>query len=356
MAKKILLGLLMLVVMVGVTGCITVKKQTVATNNLGGVFLSSDRAETWAHRSQLMTPGETPGSIGNVNAYFMKFDPSDPDYIFLGTQENGLFYSYNGGAGWIPVKGLEETSFIRDFAVDTNHKCRSFAAKGTKLYRSEDCMRTWKDVFFTDSASKYVSAVDVDWFDSKIVWMGLSDGTLNLSQDYGVSWTPVKTFPNRIKKIVVDPFDSRKVFVGVTESGLYKTDNKGETWSYLNDGMKDFKGTGIYYDYVVSPGSQNLVLYASKFGMLRSLDGGLTWKPLEILSKPGEEEIYTIALDSKNANNIYYATDKALYKTLDGGSTWIIKNMPTTRIARELVVHPKDGTKVFMGVFLPVEK
>ena len=356
MTKKLLLVLLMLSVMMGATACITVKKPTVATNNLGGVFLSGDRMETWGHRSQLMTPGETPGSIGNVNAYFIKFDPSDSNYMFLGTQENGLYYSYNAGAGWIPVAGLGATSFIRDFVVDPTNKCRSYAAVGTKLYRSDDCLRTWKEVFFTDNASKYVSAVDVDWFDSKNVWIGLSDGTLNLSGNFGESWTPIKTFPSRVRKITVDPFDSRKVFVGVIDSGMYKTDTRGEIWNYLNDGMKDYSGAVTYYDYVVSPGSQNLVLYASKFGMLRSLDGGLTWKGLDILSKPGEEQIYTIAIDPKNANNIYYATDKALYKTLDGGTNWIVKNMPTTRISRELVVHPKDNAKVYMGVFLPVEQ
>ena len=342
--------------MVGVTGCITIKKQAVETSNLGGVFLSADRIETWATRSQLMTPGELPGSIGNVNAYFIKFDPSDPNYMFLGTQESGLYYSYNGGAGWVPVPGLESTSFIRDISVDPKNKCRSFVAKGTKLYRSEDCLRTWREVFFTDSASKYVSSVDVDWFEPRNIWVGLSDGTLNLSENFGDSWRPIKTFPGRIRKITVDPFDSRKIFIGVIDNGLYKTDDRGETWNYLNDGMKDFVGSAMYYDYVISPGSQNLVLYASKFGLLRSLDGGLTWKALDILSKPGEEQIYTMAIDTQNANNIYYATDAGLYKTLDGGTNWIVKKMPTTRIAMELMVHPKDSTKVFMGVYQPVEQ
>jgi len=355
MFKKISLSLLMLVVLVGVSGCITIKKQTAATNNLGGVFMSTDRMEKWAHKSLLMTPGETPGSIGNVNAYFIKFDPSDSDYMFLGTQENGLYYSYNGGAGWVPVKGLGVDTFIRDFAVDPKNKCRSYAAQGTKLFRSDDCLRTWKEVYFTDNTTKYVSAVDVDWFDSKFVWVGTSDGGLFRSEDFGNSWKPINNFKNRVRKITVDPFDSRKVFVGVTDLGMYKTDNKGDTWNYLNDGMKDYKSSQFYYDYSVSSGSQDLVVYASKFGLLRSLDGGLTWKNLDILSKTGEEQIYSLAVDPKNPKNIFYATDKALYKTLDGGTNWIIKTMPTTKIARELVVHPKDGAKLFMGVFQPAE-
>ncbi len=352
MFKKIVFLLVILVVLGGVTGCIKVKKQGTATvGNLGGVFISPDRMETWTHRSLLMTPGENIGSIGNVNAYFIKFDPIDPDYVFLGTQQNGLFYSYNGGAGWIPVKGLQENSFIRDFAVDPIHKCRSYAARGSTLYRSEDCLRTWTDVYYTNNVSHYVSSVAVDWFDNRIVWVGLSDGSLFRSDDYGMSWRPMNTFPNRVRKIIVDPFDSRSVFVGVSQSGLYKTENKGETWFKLNDGMKDFRGHETYFDFTVSGGSENLVLYVSRFGLVRSLDGGVTWNKVDILSNSSEEQIFSIAIDNKNPNNIYYATSRALYKTFDGGGNWIVTRTPTSRTPRVLAVHPSEERRVYMGVF-----
>lgn len=354
MWKKSLFISLIVLLLFGATGCIKIKKDTVQTGNLGGVYASSDRMETWKHSSLLMTPGETPGSIGGVNSYFIKFDPSDDKAMYLGTRENGLYYSYNGGIGWTQSKGLGTESYIRDIAIDAKNKCRLYALMGTKVYVSQDCARTWDETFFTDSSAKYTSVVAVDWFDPKVVWVGLSDGSLHKSEDAGVSWRPIKKFKKRIRKISIDPFDSRRLFVGVVDAGLYKTEDKGESWAYLNEGMKDFKGHGEYYNYAISAGSENLVIYASKFGLLRSLDGGTTWSEIDILSRSGEEIIYSVVIDPKNANNIYYATDKALYKSLDGGTNWIVKKMPTTRIARELVVHPKDGTKIYMAAFAPL--
>lgn len=351
MWRKSLFIILIAIVLVGATGCIKIKKDAPQTSNLGGVFYSTDRMETWASRSLLMTPGETPGSIGGVNSYFIEFDPSDNNALYLGTRENGLYYSYNGGAGWNKATTLGEEVYVRDIAIDPKDKCRIYALVGTKVYVSEDCSRTWKETFFTDSAAKYTSIIEIDWFDPKIVWLGLSDGSLHKSEDYGVTWQPIKKFSQRIRKMVVDPFDSRRLFVGVLDVGLYRSDDKGASWEYLNDGMKDFKGAKEYYDFTVSPGSKDLLIYASQYGLIRSLDAGLTWSKIDILSRPGEEPIYSVEIDPSNANNIYYSTDKALYKSLDGGTNWAVKKMPTTRIAKDLVVHPKDGTKIYMGAF-----
>jgi photosystem II stability/assembly factor-like uncharacterized protein len=352
--KRALFVFIVLLLAVGTTGCIKIKKDTGTTGNLGGVFVSSDRMETWKHRSLLMTPGETPGSIGGVNVYFLKFDPSDKRAAYLGTYENGLYYTYNGGAGWNHVDGLGST-FIRDIAIDTKNKCRLYAAIGTKIFRSEDCSRTWKEIMYTDSGAKAVTALAVDWFNPQIVYAGLSDGTFMRSEDYGNSWHRMAKFPTRVRKVEIDPFDSRHIFVGLINHAIYKTEDKGKSWKDLSLGMKDFKGSDGYADFMVSSKSRGLVVYASNYGLLRSLDGGITWKPIHILSSPGEEPMYAVAIDQNNSNNLYYATDKALYKSIDAGDNWVVKRMPTTRIVRDLLVHPTDSNLIYMGVFTPSE-
>lgn len=355
MWRKSLFLLLIALVLVGTTGCIKIKKDTPQTGNLGGVFYTSDRMETWGHRSLLMTPGEKAGTIGGANAYFIEFDPSDSNAMYLGTRENGLYYSYNGGAGWTQATSLGAEVYVRDIAIDPKNKCRLYALVGTKVFQSVDCARTWKSVYFTDSAAKYTSVVEIDWYDPAIVWVGLSDGSLIKSEDYGVTWKPIKKFAKRIRKMVVDPFDSRRLYVGIIDNGLYRSDDKGGSWDYLNEGMKDYKGAKNYFDFAVSAGSEGMLLYASDYGILRSLDGGLTWSKLNILHRPGEEDIFAIEIDPENANNMYYATDRALYKSLDGGTNWAVKKMPTTRIARDLTIHPKDSTKIFLSAFTLVD-
>ncbi|NQT49927.1 hypothetical protein HQ571_04495 [Candidatus Kuenenbacteria bacterium] len=349
MLRKFSVVLVLLVLLFGATGCITLNKKTTTTTNLGGVFFTDDRFENWSHRSKLMTPSDTPGTIGDVNAYFIRFDPSDSSAIYLGTKANGLYYSYTGGNGWTKSKNLPE-GFIRDLVIDSKDKCTSYAAVGSKVYRSEDCTRNWERVFMADKAGVYVSSLGHDWFDSNIVYAGLSDGSLLKSSDYGVSWKLSNKFPNRVVKIIVDPNDSRVLYAGIMNGGLYKTVDKGDKWEDLNKQMKDFSSSKIYFDFVVSKSQKNLVLYANKFGMLKSLDGGTTWSEVKLLTQPSEERIYSLDIDPSSASHVYYSTDKAIYKTLDGGENWVVKKMPTARIAGEIAVHPEKGNNIFVGV------
>lgn len=349
MLKKSLFVAFLVLLVFGATGCIKINKQKAATSNLGGVFVSSDRMETWQHKSLLMTPGSTAGSIAETDVYFLMFDPSDNDAIYLGTRANGLYYSYNGGEGW-NESGKLPAGFIRDLAIDTKNKCTLYGGVENKIYKSDDCARTWKSVWYADSDTKKVTAVALDWYDPSVIYAGLSDGSLLKSEDFGVSWKLSNKFSARVNKIVVDPNDSRVIYAGIVERGMYKSKDKGGAWENLNLAMKDFKDSNIYSDFVLSKSNKDTILYANKYGLLRSLDAGVTWSAVKLLTQPGAETIYSVAIDPNNAGYIYYSTDKALYKTIDAGVNWVVKKMPTTRIAGELLVHPKDGSKVFMGV------
>jgi photosystem II stability/assembly factor-like uncharacterized protein len=349
MTKKLLFTVLMLFVLVSLSGCITLKKgDTTTTSNLGGVFLSVDKADVWKHRSLLMTPGEQAGAITDSDVYFIRFDPTNSKVIYTGTKKDGLYVSYNAGAGWTKVEALP-AGFIRDLVIDPKAHCTLYGAVHNRIYKSIDCGREWASIWYSDNAEKVVASLDIDWYDTNIIYAGVSDGSVLKSGNKGATWTKTTKFDDRVNKIVVDPNDSRIVYAGVLNKGLYRTDDKAENWVDLNSAMKDFKRTSFYYDFVVSKSNKNEVIYASKFGLIRSKDRGETWTAIELNSSAGEEEIFSVAIDPTNANYIYYGTDTALYKTIDGGATWAVKRMPTTRVAGEILVYPEDTKNIFMG-------
>lgn len=357
MWRKISFGLLLIVVLVGTTGCITVNngKKTVAPTDLGGVFISGDRIETWTNKSLLMTPGAKDGSISAVDVYVLRQDPSDAKAIYMGTRANGLYYSYNEGAGWNKADTLP-AGFVRDIVVDAKNKCVIYAAVNNKIFKSEDCARTWGQVFYADSDTKFISAMDGDWFDSKVVYAGLIDGTFLSSSDSGKTWKKLKQFSQRVNKIIVDPNDSRIVYAGMLSVGLFKSVDKGVTWVDFKKEMKAFGNTADFYDFDVSKNIKNEIIYGSKFGLLKSADAGATWTELKLLTKKNTEIIYSITIDPKNGNYIYYGTDKAVYKSLDGGVSWTVKKLPTTRWVGDLLVNAKDGKYIYMGVKAPVQQ
>jgi len=350
MWRKLTLISIICILVVGLTGCISLtKKTTVTTSNLGGMFLTTDRFETWKHISALMTPGEVPGSIGGTNTFFIRFDPSDEDAIYVGTKQNGLFYSYSGGNGWTKSKTLPK-GFIRDLVINPKDKCMMYAGVLSGIYKSEDCARTWQRVWYSDNEElKQVASLAIDWYEPTVIYAGITDGTLMKTENSGETWYKAATFKSRINKIIIDPNYSVNVYVGVIGNGLFKTIDKGKTWENLNVAMGEFKNSNIYHDFVVSTTPRDHIVYANKYGILRSKDGGKTWLPLNISSKSGEELFYSVAVDPTNANYIYYATNSALFKSLDGGESWATKKMPTTRVVADLEVHPTKPNLIFMG-------
>ncbi len=348
MRRKFFLLLVVGVLIFGTTGCIKLKKSGTTKSNLGGVFMTDDRFETWKNRSNLMTPGETPGTISDTDIYLMRFDPSDQEAMYAATRGDGLFYSYNRGLGWMKSSKLP-AGLVYDIVINTKDKCTLYAAVSNNIFKSEDCARNWKQMYFTDSSEKIVSALQIDWYNPTIIYAGLSDGSFLQTSDGGQSWKMLEKFPSRVKKIVVDSFDSRRLYVGVSGTGLYKKDIDSDDWTGLNKAMKDFSGAKKYYDFEVSESKENLILYANKYGVLRSLDGGLTWAEVKLVTPPGAEVIYSLEIDPTNENYIYYSTNSAIYKTLDGGENWVIKQMPTTRVAGEIMVHPKETANIFVG-------
>jgi len=347
--KKILIAFLALFFAINLSGCISVKKSGTAVNNLGGVFVSEDRIENWKNKSLLMTPAGTAGNISEVDVYFMKFDPSDENTIYLGTRAHGLYYSYNGAEGWNKAEKLP-TGFVRDLAIDTENKCILYAAVESRIYKSEDCARTWKTAYYTDSVSRFLTAVAVDPSKPANVYAGLSDGSLIMSVDRGVSWKVLKKFSDRVQRIFFDPKNSDLMYVGITTDGVWQSKDNGSSWQDLNKAMKDFADSDSYFDFAISNKNSDFLLYANKFGLLKSLDAGITWSQVKLLTRAGSEVIYSVAIDPTNDKILYYATNQAVYKSLDGGDSWKVKKLSTTRVGQEILVQPSAPNKIYLGV------
>ena len=355
MPRKIIFLLVILLVAFSTTGCISFKKKTVAVGDLGGIFVSDNRIESWSHKSNIMTPGETPGSLAGVNVNFIKYDSQADEALYAGT-DDGLYYSYgnflkNGkiADGWLKSRTLPEGN-IGGFAIDSKNKCVLYAGVLRDLYKSTDCGRTWIRKFTSDGENRRITALAIDWYEPKVLYMGLEDGTLLKSEDNGESWKNVYEFKNQVAKVIVDPNNSFNVYVAESPGGLRKSVDKGINWSNFDTLMKDYRDFKNYYNFDVSTEPKDIILYACEEGILRSKDGGETWTKVELTTQTGQKIIYALTIDPTDANKIYYATDVALYKTIDGGVNWANKRMETTRVARDLVVHPKRPGTIYMGV------
>ncbi|HLO99248.1 MAG TPA: hypothetical protein VK171_11685, partial [Fimbriimonas sp.] len=203
--------------------------------------------------------------------------------------------------------------------------------------------------------------IDAVWSQPNIFYIGVNNGGVWRTKDYGHTWTPI--FDDQptgsVGCLAVAQSNPNVIYVGSGEGlqrpdlsvgdGIYKTTDGGKTWT--NTGVRDgYQIGGI----AVDPKNENRVFAAvlghpygpnEERGIYRTLDGGKTWK--NVLFKDQNTGGIAVAFDPKNTKTVYAALWAArqapwengnwsgktsgLYKSVDGGEKWqlITNGLPT---------------------------
>lgn len=315
----------------------------------GGMFKTANKGDAWVQKVAVPTVTGERRSISNVNVVTIVQDPLDPNAIYIGTSDNGMFYSYDGGESWQQPAQLARGR-IPSIAIDTKDKCTLYVAVENKLLKSDDCSRSWTTAYLDARVDKLTSAVSVDHFNPKIVWVGNNAGDLLKSSDAGASWTNVHAFQSPILEVAMSSADSRGLFVGTKGNGVWRTGDGGASWSNLSETYQDFAGGMEFFDLALGVSDPNTVIIATKYGLLRSTDGGAKWDDIELLTPPGTTLIYSVAIDPKDTSAIYYGTSTTFYRTPNGGSNWIPKKLPSSRTATAMIVDRSNPDILYMGM------
>ncbi len=315
----------------------------------GGVFKSTTKGQNWQQKSLIPTTSGKPNTLAGLNASVLAIDPSDSNAIYYGGIENGLFYSYDGGDNWLPVKQLGGLT-VAALAIDPKDKCTLYAAVGNRLVKSEDCSRTWNQVYYDNEPEVSISTVAVDQYDSAYVYIGTSRGDVILSSDAAVSWRTVARLENPLKKVVINPADSRVVFAATANKGLYRSRDKGENWESLADQLQEFSDSTKFRDLYASKNTPGLVILANDYGLIKSTDNGDSWAALKLITPEKNAIITSVLASEHNSNEIYYVTTTTFYGTADSGENWATRKLPSTRVGWILREDPKQAGTLYLGV------
>jgi photosystem II stability/assembly factor-like uncharacterized protein len=357
MAPKIALftGILTALTFVG-AGCISFGAPSAGPGSDGGVFKSTDSGEVWQLRSDIATTDGQKRSFSNANVHLIVQDPQDPNAVYAATAENGLYFTYDSGASWRQPKDLARGR-VWSVAIHPKDKCTIYATAGNKLVKSEDCARSWSVPFLDSRGDVATKAVLIDSYNPNIIWLGLSTGDLLRSQDNGGSWTNIRSFEGEIMRLAASAADSRRLYVATKANGLWRSDDGGANWKELgadidrdNPGyLREFKGSNELFELALGVSNPDLLVMASKYGLLRSRDAGDNWEAISLLTPPGEALIYSLAIDPKDANVLYFGTATTFVKSTNGGQDWITKRLPTSRAATVLKVDAANSAVLWMG-------
>lgn len=291
--KRAALALLILVAMVG----------TIA------LFASrSDKPASPTTRSEYLTPASV-----LRDAHGLAVDMADPKKVWIA--------SHNGLNLLIDDKELFAVGSKRDdymgFTIHPTDPDTFFSsghpASGGNIgfQKSTDGGRTWTKLADGVGGPVDFHAIAISQADPNIVY-GMYRGQLQKSTDGGVSWQLIVNAPQAV--MLATNYKDKHTVYAVTQDGLQVSTDQGNTWT-------DTSLNGVVFAVAINPvDAQEMLASTKDKGLVKSVDGGLTWQSV---SNDDPQGITYIAY-SKNDPKIMYALaqDLSLHKSVNSGQVW----------------------------------
>ena len=320
---------------------------------------------------------------GRVTA--LAVDPTNPNIVYLGGAEGGVWKTTDGGSTWTPLTDNQPSLAVGSIAIDPENPQTIYVGTGEEdfainnyagagILKSTDGGSSWTQLdgpfvgpFGSESpycGGAYIGSIAVDPGNSQILLAGAvfncSTGSgIYRSTDGGSSWTQVlgsSQSPYLVTSLVFNPTNGNNAYAAVagasqsSQDGIWTSTNAGATWT-LNNGSSTapFPGSSAgRISLAIAPSSPS-TLYAgvasassnseSLLGVYKTTNGGNTWT--QLTSAPnycsavsGFGQCFfdnVVAVSPTNANVVLLGGSVGastsgytgtLYLSLDGGSTW----------------------------------
>jgi hypothetical protein len=231
------------------------------------------------------------------------------------------------------------------------------------IYKSYDGGYHWSHLFGGPNPLEAGSSDDIGQIyimpsDTSVLLVGSTNARYGLSRsvDGGSNWKRViENVSSEGQTIfeIPDKFHTGHdtIYFGESSTGhLWRTTDKGVTWDSLKAAIAQPPICTIVRD----PTSTTTFLAGAADGAIsRTTDGGMTWDTTHPADVSGLADVPRIQFDPKTPSRVwatvYYYTNESLLRSEDGGKTWKAQKSPTDEWAFDL--DPADPQRMWMGRF-----
>lgn len=263
------------------------------------------------------------GSAGRISA--VAPSPTDPDRLFAGGADGGVWRTTDGGATWDSVTPFAPTSAIGAIEIDPTNEDIIYAGTGEANYanhsryglgllKSVDGGDSWQLLAEQTFAGRTFARIAIDPTLPSTLYAAIgraggfpelaaakghplagADVGLFRSTDAGVTWQRFDNLPNlEATDVALDSGDPGTIYAafgriyGHPDNGLYRSRDRGQTWTKLTAGLPANPGRisvavapsrpGTLYAMFTDPATSTGGSARNR-GAFRSDDGGDTWTP-----------------------------------------------------------------------------
>jgi len=279
----------------------------------GGVFVSTDRGDSWTSRNAGLTITQYyPGISASPNgSHIMGGSQDNGTHAYTGSLVWSGFFGGDGGytainysnpsvayaeTQWTPgvgaqiarsdatsftvrVSGIvagDRAIFIPPYVMDPITPTTLYF--GThRLYKTTNEGTQWTPISSDlTKGSGSITTIAVSQFDHNTIYVGASDGQVSVSRDGGVTFTVSTTgLPNRyVTRIAVDPSDATHALLtvsGFASGHVFETRTAGSLWTDISGTLVDAPANSIAF----VPGVG--IMVGTDVGVFQAPSPGASW-------------------------------------------------------------------------------
>ena len=153
------------------------------------------------------------------------------------------------------------------------------------------------------------------------------------STEFAPTWFSLgpSNISGRMLDIAFDPSNSQTIYAGSAGGGLWKTTDAGVTWRPIGDNLPTLAVGAI----AVIPGNPGVIIAGTGepttnydaiygVGILRSTDGGESWRRTNVVTNPDSAHGGYHAIEMNSRTGVIMAAGhEGLLRSVDAGATWL---------------------------------
>lgn len=218
------------------------------------------------------------GGLQDQHIRSLAVDPNNPQIIYAGDAQDGVFVSTNAGMNWSQQRtGLTLPITIFALVFDDPGK-KLYAATDSGLFVSADAAAHWININGLPADSYTSLAFDLE--SPHIIYTATEHHGVYVSTNEGSSWAAANNgLPSGI--IIHNlAFDSvQHQLWAATNVGIYRSGDAGMLWQDLNKGLPSSVDVNTILPAATSGGDKELVFAGTNHGFFLSQDDGAQWSP-----------------------------------------------------------------------------
>lgn len=361
--------------------------------------------DTWS------SVGPSPGfyfGYSNISSRIasVKYDPVNPNIIYVATACGGIWKSANGGSTWTAKSDYEASLSSGSIAIDpTNTNVIYYGTGeatfsivsyyGRGLLKSTDGGNTWTNISADLPSASYTSRIAIRPNYPAQLLAAMSYGGLYRSTNSGINWTLIlsgrcddavfsptgdtayiigsgtgykisvnggQTFsdntsltPGERNHIALCRSNPKIIYAASYSPGsitVFKSTNSGTVFSQVASGQ-DFSGSQAWYDFYmhVNPNDPNTA-YVGSIDIWRTTNGGANFSNITYGYGGGNVHVdqHNIDFHPSDANQMLCVNDGGIWKSTNKGTNWtnLNTNLTLTQFYR-IASDPSNANHIIGG-------